>query len=573
MLVFGLAAGLLNPAVLPAFQETEETEPVEIGPPLAVINLAGVDRILTDVDALFRNIDRGDVMDMVKGGLEQVKDLKGMDRDKPFGAMLYLKPGFPPQPVPVGYFPVKSIGDLIKTVSIGPVSARKVPGEENRYEIEGPRQKLQVLLREDYAYVSNDEEFLTNELPAPDTFVRGLTSRYDVSASINIKAIPEATRSLFLTFLRTSTEAQLQQRDDEPDARFKARKAAGMKNLEDIEAVLKHGDSFVIGFDASSEKKVMVLEFELKATPDSPLAKEMKDITGKRTHFENALTDIVPLSASMNSKVNDRDAKLWMEMLEAGELELKDRLAESNRELDNAVIDQIFKSLRATVDSKHLDAFVQFQGEPPGKFVFLGGVKIERDNDLAQGIAAILKHFSDVPALNGLKIDAVNHQGVSFHRWAPPDVSGGVADVYGNESAVYAGVGQGVLWFAFGGEDAMPIVKQTMDRIADHTIPRNEEFSRPPFRAVVNMGAWMKIIDQENPNRFRDTAQEAFKKGGDQFSITVQPTENGFRFRVKFDEGFMRLLGLGVSGRIDRGFERRERRQRGEGRPPARPAF
>ena len=65
--------------------------------------------------------------------------------------------------------------------------------------------------------------------------------------------------------------AKLQQRDDEPDARYRARKAAGMNNLKMIEAIVKDGQSFTLGLDASQETKSIVVELEMKAKPKQHL--------------------------------------------------------------------------------------------------------------------------------------------------------------------------------------------------------------------------------------------------------------------------------------------------------------
>ncbi len=80
------------------------------GPPVAVANVASVERVLEDIDYLFGSVERKDMSDVVSGLLGNLGDLKGLDRGKPFGVMVFLKPGIVPQPLPIGYFPVTDVG-------------------------------------------------------------------------------------------------------------------------------------------------------------------------------------------------------------------------------------------------------------------------------------------------------------------------------------------------------------------------------------------------------------------------------------------------------------------------------
>ena len=73
-------------------------------------------------------------------------DLKGLDRTKPVGVMMFLEPGLPPRPMPVLYMPASSADEFIKTAALGKMNFEKV--SENRYDVTMPRgQQKQPLFR------------------------------------------------------------------------------------------------------------------------------------------------------------------------------------------------------------------------------------------------------------------------------------------------------------------------------------------------------------------------------------------------------------------------------------------
>ncbi len=540
--------GLLG--VSPKRAMAQDEEKPEVLPPLLVVNAAGVDRLLGDVNYMFKTIGREDLNDVINGFLGGVGDLKGLDRKKSMGLMLYLKQGFPPGVDPVGFVPVDNIDALLKTVQLGPVTTKKVPGEENRYEIQGPRQTLHVQLQNGYAYVSNNVEAVDRELPNPATFTQSLTERYDLAASVNIGGVPEGMRTLFLDFLRAQTEADLQQRDNEPEAAYRARKAVGLNNLDNIESILKEGESLTIGVDASQTTKSIVVELEMKAKPSSKFARELKSFPGKPTVFANAYSETIPLAmtGSWNLQKGDKEAlSELIKALDAGATE-----ALNNEKLDPEPLQGILKSLQSTVDAGAADFFLQFVGEPPGKFVLVGGLKIDRSGDFASGLEGILRQFKDRKGLAALELNAVKHNGIGIHRVVGEgDGDRGEQRLYGGKPELYVGSGRGALWFAIGKEGVVDQLKASMTQV--ETVPATpiDIDKIAPFQMVLNLSSWLGL-NPDGEGQAMKSAREAFKPNNDQLRITTKTVRDGFRFRMQFDEGFIKFLGLQASNRMDR---------------------
>lgn len=579
MLVLGMSLGsLLGASSRPAFAQEEEPE-VAL-PPLVVVNIAGADRLMGDVNYMFHTIGREDLSQVVNGFLSNVGDLKGLDRKKSLGVMLYFKPGFPPSVDPVGFVPVDNIADLLKTIELGPVRTKKVPGEENRYEIDANDQTLQVKLQGGYAYVSNNADAFDRELPDPGPLTQSLTQRYDIAASVNIEGIPEGLRTIFLDFLRAQTEAEMQQRDDEPEAPYRARKAASMNNLKNIEAIVKDGKSLVIGVDASQEAKAIVLEFELKAKPSSGLAQNLKKFPGKPSVFANAYSEQIPLAMTGSWNLTDDDQKVFAEFVKAGQAGATEALKKQN--LDPTPLEGIVKSLESTVTTGSVDFFMQFVGEPPGKFAIVGGIKIDRTADFATGLEGLIKQLGNLEGVAEMEVNAVTHNGVALHRiLGAGNGDPGQRAMFGGMPALYIGAGRGALWFGVGKEGTDEQLKKAMTLV--ETVPA--EPLTPdriaPFQVVLNLSSWLNLGgDEENQDpqnfppvpddpaqarrqaeqraRFQaqqkarsDAAKEAFKPENDRLLIRGRPTQDGFRLRLQFDEGFIKFLGLRAAQQLD----------------------
>jgi hypothetical protein len=74
-----------------------------------------------------------------------------------------------------------------------------------------------------------------------------------------------------------------------------------------------------------------------------------------------------------------------------------------------------------------------------------------------------------------------------------------------------------------------------------------------PFQAVIRVSPWLQLPPEEDDSAVerREFAEQAFTKDSDALRIDLRPTENGVRFRIQMDEGFIRLIGLGVARQID----------------------
>ncbi len=542
-------------------QDEEETDPVEAQKteaPLVIVNVAGVERILQDIDYTFASVDRDDVTTILNNLIENVaNNLEGIDRKKPLGLMIYLSDAFPPTPVVVAYVPVGELSDLEKTLAKINGTLAPVDGQESLYKISGVGRgggEPYALHQGGYLFITENEEELNRKFADPEKVAATLTGRYDVAASLNLKSVPEAAKTAFLFYLRASAEAELQQRDDEPAAQYEMRKSSGQRTLELLEQLLTQGEQITLGADFSTTNKQIRIELAVDAKSESKFAEYLTDIGGKRSYFARMLDGKAPLTVSSSWNLDKAGRKILASVLKVGEGDVAAQLA-SEGDAENPATG-VFESLKATAKNGHVDLFIQMLGEPPQKFVLVGGVRVEKDAQLAASMTKILEGVRDKEdgGIAELELNVDSHNDIAIHRIRGSGTSRSDERLYGKEPSMYVGAGNKAVWFAVGNDEALPALKAAMDKVLEPRRPSENKDPDTPFQVIMNMGTWIEMSagDEGRGGRFREVASDAFAKGGQTLRVEVKPTESGARMRVTFEEGFIRLIGLSISRQMDR---------------------
>ncbi len=529
-----------------------ETEPAAPPAPVIVVNVASVERLTTDLAYLFETIERPDITEYLVGMLAYAGDLKGVDRSRPFGVMLFID-GLSPRPTPVGFIPVTDMAEFIETLSLTQATITESTEAPNRYVIAGEGPEMYLQLQKDYAYLSPDQEFIGREFPSPQSYNATLTSRYDLSIAVRIQNISSTVRNVFVTFLRAGTQAELQQRDGEPDAEYQIRRANGVSTLEFLEQLLLEGDQILIGIDASAERKTGVLEFNLDAVPGSEFANLLTNMSGTPTSFAPLLNDGAPLSVSGAWKMNERDQTAARDMAAGAQLAIAREEPELGAE--GGPIDRLFDSLLATIDEGQVDFFAQFATPAPQKFAFIGGARVVGGQTLGTAIYDLLSTLQENEDIETMELNLENHQGVTIHRIQGRNVSPEEMRIYGGRPAFYIGTSSRYVWFAVGGEDALTTLRNAIDRMATATPEERNQTGLAPFQLVFHVSPWLSLPQPEDPGEFRQQfralTDQAFETDNDTLRIEARPTETGARFRIQVDEGFLKIMALGIATAID----------------------
>lgn len=602
-------AVLLTFPLLPATPVAAQSRPVQrtaedppIGYPLLVWSVASVEKSISDIGWMFKSIQREDMLDVLAGYLNVAGDLKGVDRKRPFGYVLFLiTESLPPRPELVMYVPIENLQDALKTVSLSPFKPRPVEGRDDFYEGyvgEGDKPQMFIRIMGDYAFIAGNnpmaEELLWN-LPDMRRIFEPLAARYDASLALRIKAVPEGVRTVFTTFLRTQAEIELQRKDNEPEASYLIRRANGLSVAEFLDQLIMQGEDITIGWNAQPDQHRGVFELTLNATPDSEFAKFLRDVAGKPSMFTPLRDEAAPLTVNISWSMNKREIKAGKLVLDAMRSELARELPEAA--IEGGALDQVFKPLHATFDAGHFDFFLQFTPVDVKKFAILGGFRLVGGQTFGTGFSQLVDHIAikaqkdleaaGVGAREAVKIQARadSHQGVVLHRLTTPEADGDSTRLFGSPPEVNMGASSRALWFSIGGPEAVSKLKNAMDTVLASPPVTREPGGNLPVQVTFRVAPWLelpinrqefnpnlesynspteeerqKLIEREKErivrvnarqeNR-RAMANEAFKST-DSIRIEARPSENGLRTRIILDEGFVRMLGLLLANEYDR---------------------
>lgn len=529
-------------------EPAKSTEPVrEQAIPLAVICAAGFERWMGNMDYLFGSIEREELSDYVGGKLAKVNDLKGFDKDKPFGMLIFLRPGLIPQPYPVTFVPVAHLSDLLGTMANGPFKVKKI--DDTHYDLVTDGPTFHARLAGDYAWIATQTDQLDYDFPDPVAVTKRLADRYDIALEFNLTQVPEGMKHIFLDFLRASTETSIQQRDGEPNTAYQMRRLNALDTLDWLDQLLLQGERLTFGAKVDSKSRHATIEIDIMAKQDSAFAKALQDVATRPSYFSNVVEDDVPLTFSMSVMMTPQNQKRFAEFFEHAEQDAAEQLANvlegkkptepkkpanaaapaadapkstglpkskrgatGNKVVKAKVpvppaLHDVFESLRATAKTGHVDFFVQFMADSKSdgapQFSLVGGAKVADGTKFAGGVTEILNQLKERPGMARMDLSIDTHAGVTFHRISSDGLENdpGAQETFGSKPAFYLGVGSQAVWFALGQADALSQLKLVIDRVNTEPVARPDRRDFIPFQFHMHMKKWIELGEANSEKR------------------------------------------------------------------------
>lgn len=571
-----------------AWSQDNENE-AGIAYPLQVLHVAGINRAQEKLDAIFLAAERPEMLDVMQNWMDEtLRGFSGVDRTKPLGMMFYLKPGLSLGAATISYLPVTDVKEALQFLAGKEGVIRELPGESNRYEITdvgwGPG--LAVKHVNDYIFLVmlDDAAELDRKFPAPERLVGKLSNRYDIAYSLLLKNIPPNTKKLFFELFKSQALAGLQQRDDEPDAAYRVRRASGESVVDLLDMIVSQGEELTIGAFSRLDEGTGYLEIELNGTKTSGLAEFFQRLAGRRSYFAPAVNEASTLTINTSVQLDEKRRKPFVEAFATGVENVKFALRTAGKPDDSAErLAPFFQSLQNTAEEGRLDLFLQLGGTELGDYRLVGGFRVLAVGDFPKQMADFLafgKETADaIPAagqraaMEGLQLNESSIDGIPVHLLplpAPRDSTG--RNMFGETPNLYLCATPQAFWFAVGQKSAREQLGSYISAAQNGPSPDQLQRTSPPFLLTTNAAQWVTVGLGEQPapedGTFLNTVVSAFEPGKDRLRVTGSPTDTGTRVRFDAEAGYVEWIGRAIAQQFDSNMRRSaEREQRMRNRP------
>jgi hypothetical protein len=232
-----------------SLSRAEEAKPVS-DKPVVTIAFAGYDTLMSNIKAIGELAGRPQWTQIVQGGIAlgtQGKGLKGLDKGRPWGVMLFAGDG-DDMPAQV-YVPVTDLKTLMKAVPVpgGPIK----PDDDGVYEIPMGEKTLYVAQKGTWARGTDSREGLKTALEDPLPHIGELAKKYLLSARVSVKnyyaTVPQASRDKYTPLVKFMFEQQMPQ-----------------LTFGEVESLVKQIDDITLGLGFDAATKTVFFDSEIR---------------------------------------------------------------------------------------------------------------------------------------------------------------------------------------------------------------------------------------------------------------------------------------------------------------------
>jgi hypothetical protein len=315
-----------------------------------------------------------------------------------------------------------------------------------------------------------------------------------------------------------------------------------------MEQLIQDGELITLGLDSVADGRRAVLELTIQAVPDSPFAKTLTGMAGKSSSFSALLQDRDPLQISASWMLDKREKESLTALLQSARFGLNTKVTEAAQPAVKDLID----IAQATVDHGHIDGLLKLHAYREQEFVLLAGLQVQGAEALGGALRSVATAMSEQNPNLQWSPDAHRAQGVSFLKLQLAHPSNGLKRICGGSPDLYFGAGRGTCWMALGCSGVPSLLDHAVE-VTGRDSSNSAGAASAPFSLMVHAASWLKLPARRERDAARlEVFREAVTPEIDSLRLELTPLENGARTTLRFEEGFVRLLGMQLAELYDR---------------------
>lgn len=523
--------------------------------PVAVLSLAGYDALMSDLNFLGELSGTPQLAQSVEGILALVtraQGLVGLDKAKPIGASLSLnEAGIP---TPLVFVPVTDADKLLDALQgLVPTVEDLGDGFSRLKPANGPS----IVMKETdgWAFLSNAKENLEDLPKDPAKLLGDLAKKYDVALRLNVQNVPEPFIQMAVQQIKAGAQSGLKQLPDEDDDAYRLRKEFAETYLNQMTQVIEEVDQITVGFAIDSKTRSSYLDTSLTVKEGGKLSAQLAAAQKAEgaTKFAGFADPDAVGNLHFTSPIMKDDETVLLDAVATARKEAAKKIDESD-DLDDVelkktvqeMVGQVFDVAEATIRGGRLDGGAVFVGDGPFEFV-VGGLVVD-----AKKLEGVMKRavdmFGQAPEFPTVKLNAAEHNGITFHTVELPDLDEDAEKILGEDVLLALGFGNDTAMLAIG-EDPIEAAKAVLD-------DSKKGAKLPPMQLQIKLAPLVKIgAESDDDNReLAETLVKLLEESDkDHLSLTTDFIPNGSRVRLEIEEGVLEAIGKAALIGMNRG--------------------
>ncbi len=542
-----LALVALGAPATKAKDDAADTKPVIVA---AFSGYGELKRDLEYLGTLSGNPDIAKNLESLLMVFTQNQGLAGLDPARPWGASVSIT-GDGSQFPAIAFLPVTDLKKLLDATSA--MLGEADEAGDDIYQIKKGGNTYFVTQKGKWAYIAQQKSVLDDVPGDPLKPLRGLDKNYDLAVSIYVQSIPQALRDMAADLIKQGLEAKLQQNADDDDEQAELQAQIARRQAESVVKGINEIDQFTVGLNIDRKASRTFIDIAITAVEGSESAKQFaaEATEPANSRFAGVLRPDAILSLHFNSPVSDQDEEQAEEVLKTvgeqlmDEIDEEDDLNDNQKEKSKELVNKLLELIEETLEEEgRINAGLAVLGTQ--RLTLAAGVLVadaKELEDVVKQFATLAAEDADLPKP---KWDVEKYKGHRFHALSVPlpdddddnDNVKKLKQAFGNPLKVSLAFGEKKTAYVALGEAGADTLKELIDSSA--VTP--EKLS--PMTVSLALAPLLKFASNQSGNPLAAMMAQGLTAGKDRVKLTLEPIDNGVRYRIEGEEGINKLLGV-----------------------------